>query len=289
MRRSRARRRNSSWTISRPFSACCSRTIGFARLSNAISAGDTPLPDPDRAAERARTAGQGRVRPRLRSVPRRPGAVDAAGSRRSIPRHLQPVPASRRYRRRPLALLLQPCPERLARNARTYEITVSVPTPCPPPAGRVTPCPLSPAPGVPAPPLPAGAKIRRTSSDPGRALLTGFVGGAAPTDDWDKLDIPGLRGISNTAPYFHNNSATTLEDVVDHYIEFFKRVQANRAARRRAAIGVDRRRAFRSAACSGRARRVTRLLANAQVVVSNTHRISVSRSALWIRDGRCWA
>ena len=43
------------------------------------------------------------------------------------------------------------------------------------------------------------------------------MGGAAPTDDWEKLDIPALRGISNTAPYFHNNSATTLEDVVDHY------------------------------------------------------------------------
>ena len=29
-----------------------------------------------------------------------------------------------------------------------------------------------------------------------------------------------------TASYFHNNSAATLEDVVDHYIEFFKRVVA---------------------------------------------------------------
>ena len=29
-----------------------------------------------------------------------------------------------------------------------------------------------------------------------------------------------------TAPYFHNNSAATLEAVVDHYIEFFKRVKA---------------------------------------------------------------
>ena len=37
--------------------------------------------------------------------------------------------------------------------------------------------------------------------------------------------MPGLRGISKTAPYFHNNSAATLEEVVDHYIEFFKRVQ----------------------------------------------------------------
>ena len=67
---------------------------------------------------------------------------------------------------------------------------------------------------------------RRTSSDPGRALLTGFVGGPPPFDDWNKLDVPGLRGIRNTAPYFHNNSADTLEEVVDHYIEFFKRVRA---------------------------------------------------------------
>ena len=88
----------------------------------------------------------------------------------------------------------------LARHARTYEITLST-----------------------------GATMRRTSSDPGRALLTGFVGGAAPTDDWNKLDVPGLRGISRTAPYFHNNSAASLEDVVDHYIEFFKRVKANAA------------------------------------------------------------
>ena len=78
--------------------------------------------------------------------------------------------------------------------------------------------------------LPAGTKVRRTSSDPGRALLTGFVGGPAPSDDWEKLDIPGLRGIAKTAPYFHNNSAATLEEMVDHYIEFFKLVQANAAA-----------------------------------------------------------
>jgi cytochrome c peroxidase len=72
-----------------------------------------------------------------------------------------------------------------------------------------------------------GTRIRRTSSDPGRALLTGFVGGPAAQDDWNKLDMPGLRGLSFTAPYFHNNSAATLEEVVDHYVQFFKRVQAN--------------------------------------------------------------
>jgi cytochrome c peroxidase len=92
----------------------------------------------------------------------------------------------------------QACLPRLARNARTYEIT-----------------------------LPTGAKIRRVSSDPGRALLTGFAGVGPPaTDDWNKLDVTGLRELRNTAPYFHNNSAATLEEVVDHYIEFYKRVQA---------------------------------------------------------------
>ena len=105
--------------------------------------------------------------------------------------------------------MFEACRPGLARNARTYEIALSVPT-----AGPA---------GV----LPAGTKVRRTSSDPGRALLTGFVGGPAPSDDWEKLDIPGLRGIAKTAPYFHNNSAATLEEMVDHYIEFFKLVQAN--------------------------------------------------------------
>ena len=90
-----------------------------------------------------------------------------------------------------------PCPARLARNARTYEIT-----------------------------LVDGSVARRTSSDPGRALITGFVGGLPGRDDWNKLDTPGLHGIARTAPYFHNNSADTLEAVLDHYTAFFKRVKA---------------------------------------------------------------
>lgn len=100
----------------------------------------------------------------------------------------------------PARFVFDPCAPELTRTARTYEIT-----------------------------MPNGARVRRTSSDPGRALLTGFVGGPPPQDDWNKFDVPGLRGISRTAPYFHNNSAATLEDVIDHYIEFFKRVQVNAA------------------------------------------------------------
>jgi cytochrome c peroxidase len=97
----------------------------------------------------------------------------------------------------PARFAFKACPERLARNERTYEIALA-----------------------------NGTTQRRTSSDPGRALLTGFVGGPPPSDDWNKLDVPGMRGIRHTAPYFHNNSADTLEEVVDHYIGFFKRVQA---------------------------------------------------------------
>jgi hypothetical protein len=76
--------------------------------------------------------------------------------------------------------------------------------------------------------LPDGSTLKRTTTDPGRALLTGFAGVGLPArDDWNKFDMPGLRGISRTAPYFHNNSAATLEEVVDHYIEFFKRALVN--------------------------------------------------------------
>ena len=99
----------------------------------------------------------------------------------------------------PARFAYKPCPTRLTRNARTYVIT-----------------------------LPDGSTIKRTTTDPGRGLLTGFAGVGLPArDDWNKFDIPGLRGISRTAPYFHNNSADTLEDVVDHYIEFFKRALVN--------------------------------------------------------------
>jgi cytochrome c peroxidase len=99
----------------------------------------------------------------------------------------------------PARFTFKPCPARLMRNARTYVIT-----------------------------LPDGSTVKRITTDPGRALLTGFAGVGLPArDDWSKFDIPGLHGISRTAPYFHNNSADTLEEVVAHYVEFFKRVVIN--------------------------------------------------------------
>jgi cytochrome c peroxidase len=69
--------------------------------------------------------------------------------------------------------------------------------------------------------------IEVSSPDPGRALISGraddnFV--QLPTASFDQLNafkISPLRGIRHTAPYFHDNSAKTLEDVVEHYRKFF--------------------------------------------------------------------
>jgi cytochrome c peroxidase len=199
---------------------------GVRALAGAVAAGETPLPDPDPPLNELEE--QGKV-VFVRACAQCHGGASQSTPQPPVVRYHpiasqcpRPVDAVT-----PARFNFAACPDRLTRNARTYEITLSVPTPCPPPAGRVTPCPPSPAPGVPAPPLPAGAKVRRTTSDPGRALLTGFVGGLPGLEDWEHFDVPSLRGISQTAPYFHNNSADTLEAVVDHYIEFFKRVQAN--------------------------------------------------------------
>jgi cytochrome c peroxidase len=81
-----------------------------------------------------------------------------------------------------------PCPPRLARNARTYRITLA-----------------------------NGTFQTVTTSDPGRLLLTGQPA------DLGVMDSTQLRGISRTAPYFHNNSAATLEEVLDLYDAFFRR------------------------------------------------------------------
>jgi cytochrome c peroxidase len=47
---------------------------------------------------------------------------------------------------------------------------------------------------------------------------------ASRPGDISHFDSPNLRGISRTAPYFHNNTAATLEEVVEHYKQFYKRV-----------------------------------------------------------------
>ena len=64
------------------------------------------------------------------------------------------------------------------------------------------------------------------SPDPGRALITGLVDGDPFAGDTtfehtNAFKISQLRGIRHTAPYFHDNSAKTLEAVAAHYTRFF--------------------------------------------------------------------
>ncbi len=50
-----------------------------------------------------------------------------------------------------------------------------------------------------------------TTTDPARAMITGLW------KDIGKVKGPVLRSLAARAPYFHNGSATTLEDVLDFY------------------------------------------------------------------------
>ena len=50
--------------------------------------------------------------------------------------------------------------------------------------------------------------------DPGRAIISG------DPIDWEGFDVPQLRGIANTAPYFHDNSAPDLRALLDIYSRF---------------------------------------------------------------------
>jgi len=171
-------------------------------LADAISAGLTPLPDADPPLDELEQQGKVVFERACAQCHGGPGQSNAQSPvirfhdiASQCPRPIDTRPPDVVT---PARFAFASCLPRLARNARTYEITMA-----------------------------NGTKVRRTSSDPGRALLTGFVGGPAAQDDWNKFDVNGLRGIGNTAPYFHNNSAATLEEVVDHYIEFFKRVRVN--------------------------------------------------------------
>lgn len=169
-------------------------------LSDAVRAGITPLPSADPPLADLEERGK-KVFDRAcgqchggagQSTPQPPVVVRYHDIQSTCPR---PVDTQT-----PPRFVFAQCPPELDALARTYEFTLA-----------------------------SGETIRRTSSDPGRALLTGFVGGPPPQDDWQKFDNPSLRGLRFTAPYFHNNSAETLEEVVDHYIEFFKYAQTLQA------------------------------------------------------------
>jgi cytochrome c peroxidase len=70
--------------------------------------------------------------------------------------------------------------------------------------------------------LPNGSSIVLESSDPGTVLTdvraVETVGG---NQVFNRFDVPQLRGINRTAPYFHDHRAKTLEEVVKHYQSFF--------------------------------------------------------------------
>ncbi len=63
---------------------------------------------------------------------------------------------------------------------------------------------------------PDGSFVEAYTPDPGRAAITGDL------RDLNAFDIPSLRGLKHTAPYFHDNSAATLGDVIDHYNDHFQ-------------------------------------------------------------------
>ena len=111
-------------------------------------------------------------------------------------------------------------------DGSTNPLSINVVVSNPPPNGFLPSLILGPAFDLPTQrftvDLPNGTSVVLESSDPGtvltdvRALET--VGG---NQVFNRFDIPQLRGINKTAPYFHDHRAKTLEDVVKHYQSFF--------------------------------------------------------------------
>ncbi len=158
------------------------------RLANAILSGSTSFPDADHGLTELEQ--QGKVVFNRACAQCHGGTLHPSGStpETAIVRPLVRYHNIQSACPRPAADGFAPCPRRLNRNARTYQITLA-----------------------------NGTTQTFTTSDPGRLLLTGQLA------DLGVMDITQLHGISNTAPYFHNNSAATLEEVLDHYDALFKR------------------------------------------------------------------
>jgi len=157
-------------------------------LADAIASGATTFPDPD--PELSPLEQQGKAAFTRACAQCHGGVLHPSGS---TPDAGIPRPIRARYHNiqtacpRPTTDGFAPCPPRLARNARMYRITLA-----------------------------NGSYQFVTTTDPGRLLLTGQPA------DLSAMDTTQLRGISRTAPYFHNNSAATLEEVLDHYEAFFR-------------------------------------------------------------------
>jgi cytochrome c peroxidase len=163
---------------------------GVEALTDAIVSGTTPFPDPDGPLTELEQRGKAVFNRACATC--HGGALHPGGSTPETT-IVRPLPA--RYHNvmtacpRPTTDGFAPCPSRLARNARVYRITLA-----------------------------NGSFQFVTTSDPGRLLLTGQPA------DIGVMDVTQLRGISRTAPYFHNNSAATLDEVLDHYDAFFRNV-----------------------------------------------------------------
>ncbi len=64
-----------------------------------------------------------------------------------------------------------------------------------------------------------GSVTKITSADPGRALITGN------SVDANAFKIPTLWSVRTTAPYFHNNGAKSLDELLNHYQQYFNFVE----------------------------------------------------------------
>ncbi len=199
---------------------------GVKALSDAITAGASPLPDPDPVLNALETAGKAVFNrscaqchgnqgghpsgstPILQGTPGTPTAIVRYHDiSTACPRPVDTV--------NPPRFSFAPCSASQMKNVRTYEITNSGVAPGGTPCGGASPQPA--------------CVTRITTSDPGRLLLTGYPAAGGP-GDIQHMDIPNLRGISRTAPYFMNNTAATLEEMLEHYKQFFKRVEIQNAA-----------------------------------------------------------
>ena len=164
-------------------------SMGVERLAQAIESGsDFPDPDP----ELSELEQQGKQVFTRACAQCHGGVLHPSGTtpETTIPRPIVRYHPIFTACPRPTVDGFAPCPPRLARNARMYRITLA-----------------------------NGTFQFVTTSDPGRLLLTG-----QPLD-LGVMDVTSLRGIGSTAPYFHNNSAATLEEVLDHYDALFRRIE----------------------------------------------------------------
>ena len=199
---------------------------GVKALSEAIAAGAGSLPEPDPALNALEAEGKtvfnrscGQCHGNLADHPggSTPVAQGTQGTPTAITRYHNIFSACPRPvdNVSPPRFSFAPCSATQMKNVRTYEITNS----------GVAPNGFACGGAAPQPPC----VTRVTTSDPGRLLLTGYplAGGQG---DIQAMDTPSLRGIARTAPYFSNNTAATLEDVVEHYKQFYKRVQTQNPA-----------------------------------------------------------